>query len=71
MKEAIVAATILSLSGCASNHDPLTERAQFVQSTPAATTNTVCFYVADQLNCRSYPALRTVAAVKAEKSRSD
>lgn len=71
MKKTMVAAAILSLSGCVSTHEQVTERAQLAQSASVATTNTVCAYVSDQLNCRSYPNKRAFAEMEREKPNSD
>jgi uncharacterized lipoprotein YmbA len=64
MRKEMVLAAILSLSGCATTHEQLTERAQLTRSASVATTNTACAYVGDQLNCRSYVNKITPAEVE-------
>jgi uncharacterized lipoprotein YmbA len=70
MRKTMVAAAILSLSGCASTYNQSAEHAQLVQSAPVA-THSVCAYVGDQLNCTSYPNTTAVAHVDKEKPHGD
>jgi hypothetical protein len=71
MRTIIVAAAILSLSGCISTHGQSTERAELVQSAPVPTSNTSCSYVGGQLNCMPQHIRTTSTDVNGEKPLSN